>query len=129
MTTKSSGQVLPIVALLMVCFVGLAALAIDGSNALSQQRRMQADLDMAVTFAAADLLRPITTTYQSDATNLLLQRGYINNSTQTISITVPPQTAPYKQATCPSPLPQPCYVEGFLTQNVRSFFAGVLGLN
>jgi Putative Flp pilus-assembly TadE/G-like len=128
MTTKPSGQVLPIVAMLMVCFVGMAALAIDGSNALSQQRRMQADLDMAVTFAAGELLQPITTTAQSDAVNLLVQRGYTNTNTQTIAITVPPQTAPYNQADCPSPLPHPCYVEGFLTQNVRSFFAGVLGL-
>src|SRR5436190_10283409 len=119
MTTNPSGQVLPIVALLMVCFVGLAALAIDGSNALSQQRRMQADLDMAVTFAAGELLQPITTTAQSDAVKLLVQRGYTTANSQTITITVPPRTAPYMQATCPSPLPQPCYAEGFLTQNVR----------
>src|SRR2546423_6321656 len=129
MTTKSSGQVLPIVALLMVCFIGLAALAIDGSNTFSQQRRMQADLDMAVTFAAADLLKqPITSTVQSEAVKLLVQRGYTNTSPGIITINVPPLTAPYMQAACPSPLPRPCYVEGFLTQNVRSFFAGVLGL-
>src|SRR2546423_9224712 len=105
MTTKSSGQVLPIVALLMVCFIGLAALAIDGSNALSQQRRMQADLDMAVTFAAGELEKPITITAPGDAVNLLVQKGHPTTNNQTIPITLPPQTAPYHQATWPSPVP------------------------
>src|SRR5919202_2139067 len=122
MATKQSDQTLPLVALMMVCIMGVAALAVDGSNAYSQQRRMQADLDMAVKVAAANL--PDTSAAQTKATNLLVQRGYTNPG---ITINVPPQTAPYMQKSCPSSMPQPCYAEGFLTQNVRSFFAGVLG--
>jgi Putative Flp pilus-assembly TadE/G-like len=122
MTAKQSGQILPLVALMMVGIVGVAALAVDGSNVYSQQRRMQADVDMAVKVAAADL--PNTSAAQTDATNLLVQRGYTNPG---ITINVPPQTAPYMQKTCPASEPQPCYAEGFLTQNVRSFLAGVLG--
>jgi Putative Flp pilus-assembly TadE/G-like len=122
MATKQSGQTLPLVALMMVCIMGVAALAVDGSNAYSQQRRMQADLDMAVKVAADDL--PTTGTAQTDATNLLTDRGYTNPG---ITINVPPQTAPYMQKSCPPSIPEPCYAEGFLTQNVRSFFAGVLG--
>src|SRR5919199_5400926 len=122
MATKQSGQTLPLVALMMVCIMGVAALAVDGSNAYSQQRRMQADLDMAVKVAADDL--PDTGKAQTDATQLLTDRGYTNSG---ITINVPPQTAPYMQKPCPSDVPPPCYAEGFLTQNVRSFFAGVLG--
>src|SRR5438128_9761336 len=102
MTTKQSGQTIPLVALMMVCIMGIAALAIDGSNSYSQQRRIQADLDVAVKVAADDL--PSTSTAQSDATNLLTQKGYTNNG---ITINVPPQTSPYMQRTCPSSVPQP----------------------
>src|SRR5919199_2291434 len=122
MATKQSGQTLPLVALMMVCIMGVAALAVDGSNAYSQQRRMQADLDMAVKVAADDL--PDTGKAQTDATQLLTDRGYTNPG---ITINVPPQTAPYMQKPCPQSVGSPCYAEGFLTQNVRSFFAGVLG--
>ena len=122
MATKQSGQTLPLVALMMVCIMGVAALAVDGSNAYSQQRRMQADLDMAVKVAADDL--PNTDKAQTEAAQLLTDRGYTNSG---ITINVPPQTAPYMQKPCPSDVPPPCYAEGFLTQNVRSFFAGVLG--
>jgi hypothetical protein len=122
MTAQQSGQTLPLVALMMVGIMGIAALAVDGSNAYSQQRRMQADLDMAVKVAADDL--PNTGKAQADATNLLVQNGYTSPG---ITINVPPQTSPYMQKACPPSMPQPCYAEGFLTQNVRSFFAGVLG--
>jgi Putative Flp pilus-assembly TadE/G-like len=122
MAAKQSGQTLPLVALMMVGFLGIAALVVDGSNAYSQQRRMQADLDMAVKVAAANL--PEISAAQTKATDLLVQRGYTNPG---ITINVPPQTAPYMQKSCPLSMPQPCYAEGFLTQNVRSFFAGVLG--
>src|SRR5918911_2191418 len=122
MATKQSGQTLPLVALMMVCIMGVAALAVDGSNAYSQQRRMQADLDMAVKVAADDL--PNIGKAQTEATQLLTDRGYTNSG---ITINVPPQTAPYMQKPCPSDVPPPCYAEGFLTQNVRSFFASVLG--
>src|SRR5918912_345327 len=122
MATKQSGQTLPLVELVMVCIMGVAALAVDGSNAYSQQRLMQADLDMAVKVAANDL--PNTGKAQTEATQLLTDRGYTNSG---ITINVPPQTAPYMQKPCPSDVPPPCYAEGFLTQNVRSFFSGVLG--
>jgi hypothetical protein len=122
MTAKQSGQTLPLVALMMVGIMGIAALAVDGSNAYSQQRRMQADLDMSVKVAADEL--PDTSKAQADGTTLLAQRGYTNPG---ITINVPPQTAPYMQKPCPPSMPQPCYAEGFLTQNVRSFFATVLG--
>ena len=122
MATKQSGQTLPLAALMMVCIMGVAALAVDGSTAYSQQRRMQADLDMAVKVAAGDL--PNTGKAQTNATQLLVQRGYASSG---ITINAPPQTAPYMQKACPASVPQPCYAEGFLTQNVRTFFAGVLG--
>jgi hypothetical protein len=108
---------------MLFCIVGMVALVIDGSSIYSQQRRMQADLDMAVKVSADEL--PNTSTAQTDGTNLLVQRGYSNPG---ITINVPPQTAPYNQKACQQSVPQPCYAEGFLTQNVRSFFAGVLGL-
>src|ERR671932_2703864 len=107
MATKQSGQTLPLVALMMVCIMGVAALAVDGSNAYSQQRRMQADLDMAVKVAADELP---SSTAQNDATNLLVQKGYTTNG---ITINAPPQTPPYMQRTCPPSVGNPCYVEGF----------------
>src|SRR5918912_550500 len=90
MATKQSGQTLPLVALMMVCIMGVAALAVDGSNAYSQQRRMQADLDMAVKIAAAE-------GSTGDAYTQLHQRGYVDvnsDGTRGITINLSPNLSP-----------------------------------
>src|SRR5436309_1944728 len=76
-----SGQILPIVALLMVVIMAMAAFAVDGSNVYSQHRRWQADLDVGVKDAAAQLNSG--TTYSaallqamSGLTQTLKQDGY-----------------------------------------------------
>src|SRR5437868_2908409 len=81
------GQIIPIVALLMVAIMGMAAFAIDGSNIYSQHRRYQADLDVAIKVAAAKMFdfNPSDAAYTStaqtaiqDAAQLLAQDGYSN---------------------------------------------------
>src|SRR5437764_4892277 len=83
-----SGQILPIVALLMVVIIAMAAFAIDGSNVYSQHRRWQADLDVATKDAAAQLNSGTTYTAtlqqaMSRLTLTLAQDGYPNGSTTT----------------------------------------------
>src|SRR5947209_2632449 len=83
-----SGQIMPMVALLMVVIIGMAAFAIDGSNIYSQHRRLQADLDVAVKVAAAQMFNhdPSSSAYIATVTQaitsaaqLLAQDGYANN--------------------------------------------------
>src|SRR5919202_3920975 len=78
---EESGQILPIVALLMVVMIGIAAFAVDGSNLYSQHRRWQADLDVAVKVGAAQLNSGTTYTAallqaMSGLTQTLKQDGY-----------------------------------------------------
>ena len=145
-----SGQVMPMVALLIVVILGIAAFAIDGSNIYSQHRRMQADLDVAVKVAGAKMFNfspgdPVYNTIATQAITsaalLLAQDGYANNlatatypsSTFTpqangglcgrdagIVLCTPATTGPFAG--------RYDSVEGTMGQNVGGFFGGVLGL-
>lgn len=142
------GQIMPLVALMLVAILGIAALAIDGSNLYSQHRRMQADLDVAVKVAAAQLYNvdPTTTGYTAAveaamgaAGTLLTRDGYPTaltfhttgapsaglcgvDSAAGVTFCTPPQTGPFAG---PGHF---AYLEGRLTRDVGGFFGGVLGL-
>src|SRR5205807_9340533 len=88
------GQVLPMVALLLVVILGIAALAIDGSNNYSQHRKFQADLDVAIKVAASDMFDadPASLAYTStaktaiaEAAQALAADGYANTLTSSTS--------------------------------------------
>ena len=57
-----AGQVLPILALALVALLGFAALALDGGNLYTEQRRAQAAADNAVMAAAFVQMNVITST-------------------------------------------------------------------
>src|SRR5436309_778953 len=73
------GQIIPIVALLMVVIMGIAAFAIDGSNVYSQHRKLQADLDVAVKSAAAKMFNhdPSSSGYASTVTEAITTAAQI----------------------------------------------------
>ena len=144
-----SGQILPLLALMMVAIVGIAALAIDGSNLYSQHRRMQADLDVAVKVASAEMYdaSPLTPGYTATveaamtaASALLAKDGYPNTLTFAplgssfsnglcgadtsagLTLCTPPQSGPFAGS------PHYTYIEGRLARDVVGFFGGVIGL-
>lgn len=146
-----TGQVLPIVALLLLAIVGMAALAIDGSNLYAQHRRLQADLDVTLKSVAARMynVTPGTSPYTSTLVaafqlggTLLASDGYPNHlGTLTVSglttagsstcasdagirLCDPPTRGPFAAVSAVGAN----YVEGFLDQDVGGFFGGVLGL-
>lgn len=151
MKRATPGQIMPMVALLMVALMGMAALGIDGSNVYSQHRRLQADLDVAVKVAAADMFdfNPASPAYTDTAktsivaaAQLLANDGYPNTLTITSSPSIipsgggfcgndpaagitlcnPPQNGPFAGA------PHYAFVEGRLSRDVGGFFGGVIGL-
>lgn len=152
-----SGQVMPIVALMMVVIIGMAAFAVDGSNIYAQHRKMQADLDVAVKVAAAKMFdfNPSDAAYTStaqlaiqSAAQILQQDGYPNGIVNAVygssaDMAVSPlgtglcgvdTGAGIKICTPPISSSSPFYgrfdyVEGFLDPDVHGFFGGVLGLD
>lgn len=152
---RESGQVMPMVALLMVVIIGMAAFAIDGSNLYSQHRKLQADLDVAVKVAASEMYdfspsdQAYTSTVQTafaDAGRILSSDGYANTLSSASSIT--PVGGDYHNGFCGKSsvsgttitlcnppqagifagAPNFPYVEGNLASNIGGFFGGVLGL-
>ncbi len=146
-----TGQVLPLIALLLVAILGMAALAIDGSNLYSQHRRIQADLDVAVKSVTANMYNqtPGTTAYTTTLVasfqlggHLLASDGYANSlGALTVSALTtvggstcarsggirfcdPPTRGPYVNVSAVGAN----YVEGFMDEDVTGFFGGVLGL-
>jgi Putative Flp pilus-assembly TadE/G-like len=117
---REKGQVFPLTALMLVVLIGAAALAIDVSTSLNQQRRQQGDLDTVTKLAAGQLATGNYTYYQvrSQASSFLQQRGY-DTSPSALMLTTTVTSAPYAGRTG--------YVEGSLNQNLRSFFGRVLG--
>jgi hypothetical protein len=145
-----SGQIMPMVALLMVVILGMAAFALDGSNIYSQHRRMQADLDVAVKLAGAKMFNfspgdPVYSTIATQAITsaalVLAQDGYANNlatatypssrftlqangglcgSDAGIVLCTPSRSGPFAG--------RYDTVDGTMGQDVGGFFGGVLGL-
>ncbi len=148
---RQTGQVLPLVALLLVAILGMAALAIDGSNLYAQHRRIQADLDVVVKSVAANMydVTPGTTAYTTTLVasfqlggHLLASEGYPNtlgaitvsdltttgaNTCATsggIRFCDPPTRGPYVNVSAVGAN----YVEGIMDEDITGFFGGVLGL-
>src|SRR5438046_1999401 len=73
------GQILPLVSLMMVVILAIAAFAIDGSNIYSQHRKLQADLDVAVKEAASKMFNhdPSSLGYASTVTEAITTAAQI----------------------------------------------------
>ena len=150
----ATGQVLPLVALMMVAILGVAAFAIDGSNMYSQHRKLQADLDVAVKVAAAKMFNysPTSAVYTNtavaaiqSAAQILANDGHPNglvNATYPMSASMQAQnggglcgvdnTAGIKICTPPTDGPfrgRYDYTQGFLASDIHGYFGGVIGLD
>jgi hypothetical protein len=151
-----SGQIMPMVALLMVVIIGISAFAIDGSNMYSQHRRLQADLDVAIKVGAARMYNsdlPSTAyTYTvtqafTDVVQIFEDDGY--HVTPSSTVLTPLNGTDYLNGVCATntdsssnttiklcnpPIYGPFvgklnYLEGYLSSDVRGFFGGVIGLD
>lgn len=150
---SESGQIMPMVSLLMVVIIGIAAFAIDGSNVYSQHRKFQADLDVAVKITASDLfdVDPTTPSYTttirvaiSAGAQILANDGYTSTLVDPNSTDIAPIGGDYHNGFCGSsagitfctpPRTGPfqgaghfSFVEATLARNVGGFFGGVLGI-
>lgn len=149
------GQIMPLVALMLVAIIGMCALAVDGSNMYSQHRRLQADLDVAVKVGSARMwnVAPVTSAYTytvqqaiTASIQTLASVGYpFNPSATTISYTTDylhgvcatnrasSINATIKLCTPPSTVSKFAgrqgFLEGFLDGDIKGFFGGVIGLD
>ena len=74
----TSGVILPYIAVLLVVFIGVAALALDGGRAMSLQTQMQKAADALATAGAAELDRLTTSTGR--AYNAVITSPVLTNS-------------------------------------------------
>jgi len=153
----ASGQIMPMVALLMVAIIGMTAFAIDGSNMYSQHRRLQADLDIAVKVGAAvmfDATSPSSSAYTytvqqaiTATVQTLANQGY--PFTPSSSTLTPINGADYSHGVCATNTApsinttiKVCnppingaftgrvgYTEGFLGGDIKGFFGKLIGLD
>jgi hypothetical protein len=91
------GQALPLLALALIALAGFAALALDGGNLYSEQRRAQVAADNAVMAAAYQQMNGITGTVNlSNAAFLNAgQNGYVTGAHTTVVFHLPPVDGPY----------------------------------
>ena len=111
------GQVLPLLALALIALAGFAALALDGGNLYTEQRRAQAAADNAVMAAAYQQMKGITSTVSLSEAAFAnaAQNGYVPGLRTTIAYHLPPVHGPYagnKQ-----------YMEVVITQTVPTALA------
>ena len=106
------GQALPLLALALIALAGFAALALDGGNLYTEQRRAQAAADNAVMAAAYQQMNGITgtvtlanancanlpqyyATLAQAACNNAAQNGYVPGAHTTVVFHWPPVDGPY----------------------------------
>src|SRR4051812_6405677 len=92
-----AGQVLPLLALALVALLGFAALALDGGNLYTEQRRAQAAADnavMAAAFAQMNGTSSPAALWQKAIDNAG-QNGYVNGPNTTVSFLTPPAHGAY----------------------------------
>ena len=90
--TSEKGQVLPILALALITLAGFAALAMDGGNLYTEQRRAQAAADNAVMAAAYQAMRGVSgnATLGNFAFANAAQNGYVPGPHTRVGFYLPP---------------------------------------
>jgi hypothetical protein len=91
------GQALPILALAFLALAAFAALALDGGNLWTEQRRAQAAADNAVMAAAYQQMNGVgdTNALSAAAFANAAQNGYIPGAHTTLAFHLPPVSGPY----------------------------------
>lgn len=112
------GQALVLMALALVGLLGFAALAIDGGNLYTEQRRAQAAADNAVMSAAYSQMQGAETEAELEAAALANAEinGYVDSNARTdITFHRPPVAGPYTG--------DDDYMQVIITQSVPTAFA------
>src|SRR6266851_4183180 len=87
---REAGQVLPLLVLALVGLVGFAALALDGGNLYTEQRRAQAAADNAVMAAAFQQMQGFTGANLSNAAFAnAAQNGYVQGPATSVVFHLP----------------------------------------
>lgn len=115
-TSRRTGNVVVLVAVSLVAFVGICGLVIDGGQLMAERRQAQNAADAAALAAATDLYngvppglaKPTGVTYAT-------RHGY---SDEAVDIAIPPNTGPHRGDTN--------FVEVKLTVDVPTFFIKVV---
>jgi hypothetical protein len=120
------GVVVPMVAVMLVAVLGIAALAIDGGLLLMDRRNVQGAADAAALAAAIDLFTNSTTGLDTKGTAALSAQdtakdnGFANGvNNTTVTVNIPPLSGTY--------LGQPGYAEVIITMQQPRLFSGVFG--
>jgi hypothetical protein len=90
----SSGQLLPLFALLLVSLVGISALAVDVGYWRYQQRLLQSAADSAAVAGADELNYPALADWSTAAKNDAAANGFPVSATVTVVVSNPPTTGP-----------------------------------
>ncbi|HEY7538031.1 MAG TPA: pilus assembly protein TadG-related protein [Gaiellaceae bacterium] len=114
-----NGQVIPLVAVMIVVLLGFAGLAIDVGNAWLQKRRLQSAVDLALLSAAQKL--PNTSLAASDATTYT-QSNWTKVSSTTVTATA---TTGCQVSGCS----QPDKVSLVARSTVPTYFVRLFGIN
>jgi len=112
-----AGQVLPLLVLALVALLGFAALALDGGNLYTEQRRAQAAADNAVMAAAYQQMSGITVTVTlaDAAISNAATNGYTPGARTSITFYRPPVHGAY--------IGNKLYMEVVITQTVQTALA------
>jgi Flp pilus assembly protein TadG len=90
----SSGQLLPLFALLLIALMGISALAVDVGYWRYQQRLLQSAADSAAVAGADELNYPALDDWSTAAKNEAAANGFTVAATVTVAVSHPPTTGP-----------------------------------
>lgn len=90
----SSGQLLPLVALLLIVLMSISALAVDVGYWRYQQRLLQSAADSAAIAGADELNYPALNDWSTAAKNDAAANGFTVGTTVTVAVSNPPTSGP-----------------------------------
>ena len=127
---KHSGSIMIMVAIMLPIILGILSLAVDLGNVFLVRSQMQNAAD-AASLAAAGRLRSGTTAAQiaiakTAAVNIANLNGFPVGATTTIAVAIPPGPSP--DGSTATYAANPLYARVTITQTMRSFLGGMIGL-
>lgn len=116
---SEKGQAIVIITLSIIGLIGIAALAIDGTNAYIDNRRAETAASAAALTGA--LTRIEGGNWRAAALAIAAANGYDNDGeSNTVELNTPPLSGPYAG--------NAEYIEVIITSRMRTYFANVIGI-
>jgi Flp pilus assembly protein TadG len=122
-TRKQAGQVVVIVALLLIALVGILALVLDGGNLYLQRRRVQNAVDAA---ALATAYRVAAQASDATISATLIEYAVTRNGADAASAVYLPSNARVGGGSIPPGTNAVCV---YVTHTVTTYFVGIVGLH